>query len=97
MVRTLFVRCRLSLTRAPGYKEFEPYLSSRSTTDKDTAFDEKNPLFIAGLDSMKLSTRQYAKRQVKWIKMKLLPAVRKLGGEDVTIVLLDATGAHPDD
>lgn len=81
------------LTLFAGYKEFEPYLSSRATTDEKASFDEHDPLFIAGLDSMKLSTRQYAKRQVKWIKQKLLPAVRKLGGEDVTIVLLDATGA----
>jgi tRNA dimethylallyltransferase len=43
---------------------------------------------------MKVSTRQYAKRQVKWIKSKLLPAVRKLEEEgEVTVVLLDASGA----
>lgn len=42
---------------------------------------------------MKISTRQYAKRQVKWIQQKLLPAVRKLEEKDVTVVLLDATGA----
>lgn len=41
---------------------------------------------------MKLSTRQYAKRQVIWIKSKLIPAVQKLGNDEVTIVLLDATG-----
>jgi tRNA dimethylallyltransferase len=41
---------------------------------------------------MKLSTRQYAKRQVVWIKSKLIPAVEKLGNHEVTIVLLDATG-----
>lgn len=40
---------------------------------------------------MKASTRQYAKRQVQWIKNKLLPVVRESGGE-VTVVLLDATG-----
>lgn len=40
---------------------------------------------------MKASTRQYAKRQVQWIKNKLLPAVRESDGE-VTVVLLDATG-----
>lgn len=42
---------------------------------------------------MKTSTRQYAKRQVKWIKSKLLPAVRELESDEVTVVLLDATGA----
>ena len=42
---------------------------------------------------MKVATRQYAKRQVKWIKSKLLPAVHKLEDSgDVTVVLLDASG-----
>ena len=42
---------------------------------------------------MKTATRQYAKRQVKWIKSKLLPAVHSLQDvEDVTVVLLDASG-----
>lgn len=40
---------------------------------------------------MKASTRQYAKRQVQWIKNKLLPVVRD-AGDDITVVLLDATG-----
>lgn len=54
--------------------------------------DGSDPLFAAGLDSMKASTRQYAKRQVKWITGKLLPEVRKDETGDVTVVLLDATG-----
>lgn len=41
---------------------------------------------------MKISTRQYAKRQVKWIKKKLLPAVREQSEPDVVVYLLDATG-----
>ncbi|GAA5855921.1 hypothetical protein JCM8547_000417 [Rhodosporidiobolus lusitaniae] len=77
-----------------GYKEFDPYLSLRHrdsscTLDDD---DQLRKLFNEGVESMKVSTRQYAKRQVKWIKSKLLPAVRKLEGkEDVTVVLLDAS------
>jgi tRNA A37 N6-isopentenylltransferase MiaA len=71
-----------------GYKEFEPYLSARSATNDVDA----DALFSAGLESMKISTRQYAKRQIKWIKSKLLPAVRNLENGEVTVVLLDATG-----
>jgi hypothetical protein len=49
---------------------------------------------------MKISTRQYAKRQVKWLRGKLLPAVlgeksrAELCGEDaqVDMYVLDATG-----
>lgn len=42
---------------------------------------------------MKISTRQYAKKQVNWIKKKLVPAAQKLEDLDqVTIILLDATG-----
>ena len=36
------------------------------------------------LERMKVSTRQYAKSQIKWIQKQLLPAIREarsLGGE----------------
>jgi hypothetical protein len=83
----------LADTPLTGYKEFEPYLASRSgASDDDQHGAASDPLFKAGLERMKISTRQYAKRQVKWIQQKLLPAVRKLEEKDVTVVLLDATG-----
>ncbi|KAM0754775.1 tRNA isopentenyltransferase [Meredithblackwellia eburnea MCA 4105] len=81
-----------------GYKEFEPYLRStrsngthevHSTADPTTR--AQNPLFKNGLDSMKLSTRQYAKKQVKWIKQKLVPAAKSTSSGDVHVYLLDAT------
>ncbi|GAA5891416.1 hypothetical protein JCM6882_004687 [Rhodosporidiobolus microsporus] len=80
--------------QAIGYKEFEPYLSLRHRDPSLTL--ETDPtlrkLFDQGVESMKVSTRQYAKRQVKWIKSKLLPAVRKLEDQgEVTVVLLDAS------
>lgn len=82
-------------TTQAGYKEFEPYLSSRAGAADDATHDAAtDPLFKAGLGRMKISTRQYAKRQVKWIQQRLLPAVRKLEEQDVTVVLLDATGEH---
>lgn len=52
-------------------------------------------MFERGVESMKTATRQYAKRQVKWIKSKLLPAVHQLGdaAPEVTVALLDVSGA----
>ncbi|KAJ8295762.1 tRNA dimethylallyltransferase [Rhodotorula toruloides] len=80
------------IAHAPGYKEFDPFLSLQHrdpsrTLDNDP---ELRRLFDQGVEEMKASTRQYAKRQVQWIKNKLLPVVRESGGE-VTVVLLDAT------
>ena len=60
-----------------------------STTDEA----ELKRLFDQGVENMKTATRQYAKRQVKWIKSKLLPAVHSLqDADDVTVVFLDASG-----
>ncbi|GEM07058.1 tRNA dimethylallyltransferase [Rhodotorula toruloides] len=79
--------------QAIGYKEFDPFLSLKHrhpsrTLDNDPPLQR---LFDQGVEQMKASTRQYAKRQVQWIKNKLLPVVREYEGK-VTIVLLDATG-----
>lgn len=48
---------------------------------------------------MKLSTRQYAKKQVKWIRNRLIPAITAaaeaqphLNKDQTRIYLLDATG-----
>lgn len=43
-------------------------------------------------ERMKSATRRYAKRQVQWIRNKLLPIVAK--SKDVDIYLLDATGTE---
>lgn len=64
-------------TRADtGYKEF-----SALPLDGDPT---RHPAFAGMLERMKLSTHQYAKSQIGWIKKQLLPAVREardLGGE----------------
>lgn len=65
-----------------GYKEF----SHISTSDLHPLY----PLFAPAVERMKLSTRQYAKKQIKWIKNQLIPAVRRareLGG-DVSVYLV---------
>jgi tRNA dimethylallyltransferase len=59
-----------------GYKEF-----SCLDLDNDPLSD---PQFGDMLERMKLSTYQYARSQIKWIKKQLLPAVkeaRSLGGD----------------
>ena len=45
---------------------------------------------------MKISTRQYAKRQISWIRNKLIPAVNVANVEEnvVPLYLMDATGLH---
>ncbi|GAA5976534.1 hypothetical protein JCM10908_005534 [Rhodotorula pacifica] len=76
-----------------GYKEFEPYLSRKHRDPSQTLDTDPDlrRLFEQGLQEMKSSTRHYAKRQVKWIKTKLLPAVRASGGGEVEVFLLDAS------
>lgn len=75
----------------PGYKEFHDYLNSPQHSE--TAFRE-------AVGQMKLGTRRYAKRQVAWIRNKLLPVVNaanasardEYGAPIVPTYLLDATG-----
>ncbi|KAF7295177.1 tRNA dimethylallyltransferase [Mycena indigotica] len=69
----------LGIYQSIGYREFHQYLSTETPTDK---------LFKEAVENMKVSTWQYAKRQISWIKNKLLPAVR---AADVPTYLLDAT------
>ncbi|KAH9901646.1 tRNA isopentenyltransferase [Cubamyces lactineus] len=80
----------LGIYQAIGYKEFHDYLSSPSPSD--AAFRE-------AVEQMKLGTRRYAKRQVAWIRNKLLPVVNaanaasqaETGSPAVPTYLLDAT------
>lgn len=59
-----------------GFKEFMPYMASHPKHILlDTPKEEimKDELFTECCNQMKLRTRQYAKRQVKWIKNTLIP------------------------
>jgi tRNA dimethylallyltransferase len=72
-----------------GYKEF----TSIPTSELSPA----HPLFKPAVERMKLSTRQYAKKQLKWIKKQLLPAVQKAksqGGEVYIYVLKAGETKH---
>ncbi|CAE7205852.1 unnamed protein product [Rhizoctonia solani] len=68
----------IGLNQAIGYKEFEAYLDDPSRPPAE---------FDRGVERMKVATRRYAIRQVKWLKARLLPAV--LASENVRIVLLN--------
>ncbi|KAL1683454.1 IPP transferase-domain-containing protein [Schizophyllum commune] len=68
-----------------GYREFYAYLTNPHATAED---------FAKAVEDMKTSTRQYAKRQVQWIRNQLRPVVE---GSDQSehqarLYLLDATG-----
>lgn len=63
--------------QAIGFKEFNDYLSNRN---------EKS--FQEGIELMKLHTRQYAKRQVTWIKNRLLG---RLDGPLMSFICMDVS------
>lgn len=68
-----------------GFREFNDYLSSEEPSTAQ---------FRDAVERMKLSTRQYAKRQISWIRNKLLPAIRIANSQTpncVPMYLLDAT------
>ena len=71
-----------------GYKEFAPL-----PTAQLTAAAKDLPAFKEAIERMKISTRQYAKSQVKWIAGKLKDTVdERVTAEDEGLFLLDATG-----
>jgi tRNA dimethylallyltransferase len=77
------------LKTTAGYKEFHNYLAMSHRSDK---------AFSDAVENMKQSTRKYAKRQVSWLRNKLLPATYAANasaqGTDLVTptYLLDATG-----
>lgn len=72
---------------AIGYKEFEDYLSA---CEGGAERNHLEMLKATGLEKMKAATRQYARRQVRWIRLKLLPALRDSGSAH-QLFLLDGT------
>ncbi|KAF8973430.1 hypothetical protein BGZ46_009902 [Entomortierella lignicola] len=77
--------------QAIGYKEFDPYFTAVEDAIKNnqpTDSEELEKLKVECTETMKVRTRQYAKRQVLWIRNKLLPLCRE---KEVKIFLLDAT------
>lgn len=60
-----------------GFKEFLPFLEMRNEIAREGEEKQKELEEVrkAGLESMKTATRQYARSQVKWIRIKLLNAL----------------------
>lgn len=71
-----------------GWKEFESYL--QYLEDEGGNPTKRDALRDDSLDKMKAATRQYAKRQIRWISLKLIP---KLVHENAIekLYLLDGT------
>jgi tRNA dimethylallyltransferase len=80
------------ILQAIGFKEFKDYLSALEQSESNASKDEHklSHLKESGLEEMKRNTRQYARRQVTWLKNKLVPQV--LESNQVGMAILEATG-----
>ena len=74
---------------AIGYKELLPYI----TAAREGRVDPKTleSLKKESIERMKIATRQYAKRQVRWIRLKLQRALHEYQTAHRTFFLLDGT------
>ncbi len=65
------------ILQAIGFKEFKDYLHASVQIDKENKSPERlkdiETLKLQGIEKMKQKTRQYAKRQMTWIRNKFLP------------------------
>lgn len=71
-----------------GYKEFLAYQTA--LRDPTTTPTEHTKLLLEAIDKTKAATRQYAKRQIRWIRIKLLHAISSAGAKD-SFFLLDGS------
>jgi tRNA dimethylallyltransferase len=71
-----------------GWKEFEPYLKE---LDSEMASQEKlGTLCSSSIERVQIATRQYARRQVRWIRLKLIHALSEEDSLD-GLYLVDGT------
>ncbi|KAI8067747.1 tRNA isopentenyltransferase [Gongronella butleri] len=80
------------LWQAIGYKEFDPYFTAleQQPNDNTLPVDNLQQIQQECTERMMAATRRYAKRQVQWIRNKLLPTILNTKHDDVKIYLLDA-------
>lgn len=71
-----------------GWKEFEPYLAALEAGINSQ--EKLDALFDMSIEQTKAATRQYAKRQTRWIRLKLMPALSDLMALD-RLYLLDGS------
>lgn len=78
-----------------GEEQLAPLVTDDGGIAIDSLPADLRPPFVRGLEAMKTATRHYARKQVGWMRNKLLPEIaarRARGrGDGVQIVLLDAT------
>ena len=71
-----------------GWKEFDAYF--QALTLGTTSENELRKLYEDSIERMKIATRQYAKRQVRWIRLKMMAALRDEQAQN-QLYLLDGT------
>ncbi|KAI0112709.1 tRNA isopentenyltransferase [Hypoxylon sp. NC0597] len=72
-----------------GYKQMEPVLEAERNGVNPVKIDQ---LKEAGLEEIKVATRQYARYQLRWIRQKSIPAFKEHGAMDY-LFLLDSSDA----
>ena len=72
---------------AIGYKEFEEYTVA---LERETHAVDLDKIKADAVEQLKAATRQYAKRQVRWIRLKLLHELRSIGLQG-NLFLLDGS------
>lgn len=76
--------------QAIGFKEFADLELPKDDLSRD-------PLYKRGLDTTKLRTTKYAKKQIKWINSQLLPVVREARALDGDVHLYVLHGGEKDE
>ncbi|KAG4417850.1 hypothetical protein IFR04_008987 [Cadophora malorum] len=71
-----------------GYKEFEPYLKMLNSVTASASEVQKS--YELSVEQTKSATRQYAKQQVRWIRLKLIPALAEVDAQD-RLYLMDGS------
>jgi tRNA dimethylallyltransferase len=71
-----------------GHKEFKAYSTALAAGVEDQ--HRLSKLKMEGLERTKIATRQYSKRQVRWIRIKLLNALAEARSSE-SLYLLDGT------
>ena len=91
-----------------GYKEFLPALdaavarlagsgTATATAENDADADADVDAYAAAVALTNIATRQYAKRQVRWLRVKLLSALRAAGAAQRLVVLDTSAPAQWDE
>jgi tRNA dimethylallyltransferase len=79
------------ILQAIGFKEFQKYFKCK--TDANSNAEQLDKLLKCGIQDMKIATRQYAKRQITWIKNKFAPIILKEHSRNNgALYLIDASG-----